>query len=325
MNRFLERTHKHVMESISRYAPNTGLLTVDFTIDNSIGGLLYRLQPKNRNKAKYITILIISSEIKMSDHVAGMVYPLIDGVAAKKDRLIIIHSDGSSKDENDIDTFLSEEVDVFQPDYLRLPTSCENLKTSIDGIKYLELKNMLKKYFSGEISFIGPIAGKQSVNIETYKNICGVCEREIAVVSGIVFPKIQMPQWDNPFWQYYNRLLPLYALPCEYSQQIKREVNLLIKKDIDITPLIYYQNVEIEKSNWTVMCPHCKTVIDPYEADNKRMGYLYDFGGRMNGNLRYHSILIDAGQELINLLGEMSEPNPHAYHSGWLESKNIQP
>ncbi|MFV0362737.1 MAG: hypothetical protein ACK5LL_06570 [Suipraeoptans sp.] len=261
----------------------------------------------------------------MSDRVAGMIYPLIDSVAAKKDRLIIIHSDGRSKDANDIDTFLSEEVDVFHSDYLRLSTSCENLKTSINGIKYLELKNMLKKYFSGEISFVGPIAGKQSVNIEMYKDICSRCKKEISVVSGIVFPKIQMPQWDNPFWQYYNRLLPLYSLPSECSKQIKREINLLRKKNMDITPLIYYQNIEIEESNWTVMCPYCKDVIDAYEPDNKRMGYFFDFDWRMNGNLRYHSILIDAGQELINLLGEMSEPNPHAYYSGWIESKNIQP
>lgn len=325
MNKFLEEVHKQIMESISRYAPNTGLLTVDFTIDNSIGGLLYRLQPKNRNKAKYITILIISSEVKMSDSVAGMIYPLIDSVATKKDRLIIIHSDGRSKNENDIDTFLSEEVDVFHPDYLRLSTLCENFQTSINGIKYLELKNVLKKYFLGEISFIGPIAGKQSVNIEMYKDICCICKKDIAVVSGIVFPKIQMPQWNNPFWQYYNRILPLYTLPSECSKQIKKEIELLRKKDISITSLIYYQHVEIDESNWTVMCPHCKAVIKPYEPDNKRMDYLHDFGGRMNGNLRYHSILIDAAQELIDLLGEMSEPNHHAYDSGWLESKNIQP
>lgn len=323
MNRFLERAHKQIMESISEYVPNTGVLTVDFAIDNSTGGMLYRLKPED--KAKHIIILTISSGIKMSDSISGMVYPLIDNVAAKKDRLIIIHSDGRSKDENDIESFLLEEADMFHPGYLRLPTSRANLRTSINGVRYTGLKNMLRKYFSGEITFVGPAARKQSVNIEIYKDTCSICEKDISVVSGIVFPKIQMPQWDNPFWQYCNRLLPLYSLPNEYSKQIKEEVEFLRKKDINITSLIYYRDVGIEESDWTVMCPHCKNVIHPYEPEDKRMDYLFDFGGRMNGNLRYHSILIDAGQELINLLGEGAESNPHAYHGGWIESKNTQP
>lgn len=323
MNRFLERAYKQIMESIPEYVPNTGILTVDFAIDNSIGGVLYRLKPGD--KSKHIIILTISSEVKMSDSIAGIVYPLIDGVAAKKDRLIIIHSDGRSKEENDIDTFLSEEADMFHPDYLRLPTSRGNLRTSINGIKYTGLKNILRKYFFSEITFVGPTARKQSVNIEIYKDTCSICKKEISVVSGIVFPKIQMPRWDNPFWQYYNGLLSLNLLPGEYSKQIKREIELLRKKDSNLTPLIYYQDVEKNESDWTVMCPHCKTVVNPYEPDDNRMGYLFDFDGRMNGSLQYHPILIDARQELINLLGEMSESTPHAYHGGWIESKNIQP
>lgn len=323
MNKFLEKTDKLIMESISEYVPNTGILTADFTIDNSIGGILYRLKPIN--KARHITILTISSNVNMNGSVAGMVYPLIDNVAANKDCLIIIHSDGKSIKENGIQTFLSEEVDLFHPDYLRLPTSIENLKTSIDGIKYLGLKTMLRKYFFGEISFVALTVRKQSVNIEIYKDTCDICNKEIFVVSGIVFPKVQLPQWNNPFWQYYCSLIPVYWLPSEYSRLIKSEIELLRKDDNNITPLIYYQDVEIDKSDWTVMCPHCKTVINPYEPIDNRMKYLLNFDARMNGNLKYHSILIDASQDLINLLDKMSESTPHTCQGGWVESENVQP
>lgn len=114
----------------------------------------------------------------------------------------------------------------------------------------------------------------------------------------------------------------MYWLPSEYSKKIKREIELLRKEDENITPLIYYQNVEIDENDWIVMCPHCKTVINPYEPTDNRMKYLFNFDARMNGNLRYHSILIDASQELINLLDEMSESTPHTCQDGWVESKN---
>lgn len=326
MNDFLAKAHKQIMDSISQYAPCAGLLTVDFAVDDSIGAMVYGLKPGKGNQ-KQIVILTVSSQIEMSDSLAAMVFPLIDSTSNGNNRLIVIHSDGKSKQENDIYAFLSEKADMFHPGYLRLWVSPGNLQTTINGERYAGLRNILRKYFSGEIAFTGPVAGKQQVNIEIYKDICRRCKKEIAVVSGIVFPKIQMPQWNNPFWQYYNALLPLHLLPGTYCRQIKKEVEGLRKEDTGVTPLIYYQDVEAGENNWTVMCPHCKGVIHPYEPEDKRMDYLLDFNGRMNGNLRYHPVLTDADQELIDLLDAGVEFNPHACYAGWgeVESKIVQP
>lgn len=326
MNDFLVRVHKQIMGSISELAPNTGTLTIDIAVDDTIGGMLYRFKPKFQVEKTYIVILTIASDVQTSDSIAGIVYPLIDNIQAKNDRLIIIHSNGKSKQENDIQTFLSEQADMFHPNYLRLPVSTNKaLLTSVNGEKYTGLKNILKKYYSDEIVFIGPVVGKQIVNIETYKDACSICKKEIFIVSGIVFPKTQLPQWDNFYWKYYNTLIPIYSLPTEYSKQLKKEVNELRKNDSRITPLIFYQDVNAQENDWTVMCPYCNAVINKYEPEDNRSAYIPEPENRINGNLQYHPILIEASQKLINLLNESFEANCSCVcYGGWVESKNMQ-
>jgi hypothetical protein len=324
MNGFLEKTHKQIMGSVSELSPDTGTLTVDIAVDNSIGIVLYRFRPGYRAGKKPVVILTIASDAQMSDGIAGIVYPLIDNVGVKDDRLVIIHSDGKSKGENDIQTFLSEKADMFHPDYLRLPVSSRNLQSSVNGQKYTGLKNILGKYYTDEIFFIGPVTGKQFVNMEIYRDICCECKQEINIVSGIVFPKAQMPQWDNPYWKYYNTLIPVYLLPNEYSKQIKRIVHTLREKNTNITPPVFYQDIETGENDWTVMCPHCRNVINKYEPEDHRMRYSFDLDNRKNGNLQYHTILIDANQALINLLDASLEAAPCVCYGGWVELKNMQ-
>lgn len=322
MNEFLERAYKQIIVSISELT-NTEALAIDVTMDNSIGGL-YRIKLKDKTN-KDIVILTISSEIEMSDNIAEIIYSLTDKVKGENGRLIIIHRSGNSKQDNDIQAFLEEKIDIFHADYLRLGCKGSGLRVSIDGERNLGLRDMLKKYFANEIAFIAPTVGKQFVNLEIYKDSCCKCKREISVVSGIVFPKTQMPNWNNPYWQYYNTLIPIYSLPSEYAKQIKRVVATLKEKNTKITPLIFYQDIELEENDWTVMCPHCSTVINKYEPDDNRIDYLFDLNNRMNGNLRYHTLLIDADQELINLLGVGYEFNvPHVCFGGWIESKNVK-
>jgi|GEM_PF-4092458 len=325
MNEFLERGHRQIMDSMPALAPDTGILIVDIVVDKVVEGVLYRFKPAHQTKNNHVVILTISSEAQMSDPIAHIVYPLIDKIGVENERLIIIHSGGNSKHENDIQTFLEEEIDIFHSDYLRLSCLNSSLKVSINGEKYIGLRYMLKKYYSNEISFIAPTAGKQFVNLEIYKDSCSKCKQEIRVVSGIVFPKIQMPNWNNPYWQYYNTLIPIYSLPSEYTKQIKRVVATLSEKDTKITPLIFYQDIESEENDWTVMCPHCRNVINKYEPDDNRMDYLFDLNNRLNGNLQYYTLLIDANQEIVNLLAESYESNvPHVCFGGWVESKNTQ-
>jgi hypothetical protein len=325
MNEFLEKAHKQIIDSMPQLAPDTGLFTVDIIVNNVIDGMLYRFKPNHEIRMSHIVILTISSDVGIGEAMENIIYSLIDKIGINKDKLIIIHSDGNSKQENDIQAFFSDNADIFHPDYIRFSCSKETMKTSIDGEKYLRLDNMLKRFYSETISFVGPIAGKQSVNIEVYRDTCPRCGKEINIVSGFVFPRIQLPSWDNPFWQYYNTLIPIYQLSAEYVRQVKQEVIKLRKSNIKITPLIFYQDVEQEESGWTVMCPCCNSVIDQYSPEDNRMQYLFDKINRENGNLEYHSILINADQDLINLLNESYESNsPHVCYAGWVELKTTQ-
>lgn len=325
MNEFLEKAHKQIIDSMPQLAPDTGLFIVDIIVNNVIEGMLYRFKPNHEIRSSHIVILTISSDAEISEAMENIIYSLIDKIGINKDKLIIIHSDGNSKQENDIQAFFSDNADIFHPDYIRFSCSKEALRTSIDGEKYLRLDNMLKRFYSETISFVGPIAGKQSVNIEVYKDICSKCGKEINIVSGIVFPRIQLPSWDNLFWQYYNTLIPIYQLSAEYVRQVKQEVIKLRKSNDKITPLLFYQNVELEENGWTAKCPYCNNVIDQYSPEDDRMQYLFDKINRENGNLEYYSILIDADQDLINLLNESYESNsPHVCYAGWVELKTTQ-
>lgn len=322
MNEFLKRVHKQIIASMPKLALDTGLLTVDMLVGNEIEGALYRFEPEHNAKKNNIVILTISSEAQISKVIGSTIYSLIDIIKEKNDRLIIVHSSGKSKQENEIKTFLSEKIDVFSPNYLRLPCMKSNLKVSIDGKKYFELNNLLKKYYSNEIAFIAPIIGKQSVNIETYKDNCFHCKLEIDVVSGIVFPKTQMSELKHPYWKYYNILIPIYSLPREYSNQLKKAVNTLRRRNTNISPLVFYKDVELDEKGWTVMCPHCKHVINKYELNDNRMMHLFDTESRMNGNLLYYPMWINASQKLINLLNGGCEATPYVCCGGWIDTKD---
>lgn len=325
-NTFLRTVHERIMDSMPELEQNTGLLTTNIEVDRYTDGILYRFKPEYGMENKYIVILAISSGATLSDVLTGIIYRLRDQIGINGNRLIIIHSNGKSKRENEIDDFLSENADLFHPDYIRL--SCTGIgtriKISLNGERPVGLATMLKKYYTGKITFIAPVAGKQFVNLEIYRDTCCECKQEINIVSGIVFPTAQLPRWDNPYWKYYNTLIPVYSLPGEYPRQIKRTVNKLREKNMNITPLVFYQDIETEENDWTVMCPHCRNVINKYEPEDHRMGYFFDLDNRRNGNLQYHTILIDANQELINLLDASSEAVPCVCYGGWVELKNIQ-
>ncbi len=325
MNTFLDEVKIHIKSSMSEKFKASELLSCNIGLNTIANAMLYGVTFKYNRIIKRVSLLVIPPQTKIDSSLEKQLIDLRDNTIELDVNLIVIHSEDDTKSSNDIEIFLSEHLDVFNPNYIRLACrKAKTLKTTIDGGKYLQLDNMLKNFYSDKIVFVGPRIGKQKVNLEIYKDRCNECKKEIHIVSGIVFPNIPLPTWNNFLWQYYNTLLPIYSIPKNYIKQIKQEVNKLKEANSKITPLIFYQNIECEEDDWTVMCPYCNSVIHKYYLEDKRMDYLHTMDSRISGDLHYHSVFIDADQVLINRVDDGGEFSPHSCLAGWTESKKIR-
>ncbi len=57
-----------------------------------------------------------------------------------------------------------------------------------------------------------------------------------------VFPDIQLDEWDNLDWRYYNRLILLSDIEGKTAESLIEFVELLRKTDPAITPIGLHQN-----------------------------------------------------------------------------------
>jgi len=310
---YLDNEIKKALPENWRFIPNDKLLGKDdYKISyafNSSG---------TKNKSKLINILVLNSGVELNEYTESRIIKLRDYIISKDCLFVVIVEQENSKYLNDTGIFESENLKLNHKNYISFYCyQDQKLKTTVDGIKYEDLNQVIRDLWSGKLNYDGISKGSQFVNLELMNDECWKCKRKIRTVTGIVFPNIQLETWSNKNWLYFNQLYPLSKINSKNAEKIKSYIKALRQNDDSIGIVDYKYSNSVKSKYFASSCPICNSLRGDFHVQDERMKFLHDLDNRLNGNLSYYSIELNINEIMIENLDNGFEGCPHTCIMGW--------
>jgi len=270
-------------------------------------------------KSKLINVLILPMSLELDDYEEYQLVLLRDRILSKGEMLVAISEEERAGSLGATGQFIEESLWLGTSNFLWIICNRDQkLQASVESELLGDLHTVIRELWQGEFEYDGPTVGLQQVNLEMMQDKCPKCRKRIMTVTGIVFPNLPLDRWDNYYWLYYNRLVPLSEIGGDNARSIREFVQLLRKVDGAITPLRLRQGRDEEAGYLVANCPYCKGVRGDFDVDDDRMEFLHSLDSRMDGKLKYYSISLRIGLDVIKSLNEGGDGCDHACVSGWV-------
>lgn len=273
---------------------------------------------KTNGSNTLINILVLPLNITLDEKIESQLTQLRDYIISKECMFIVICEDESSYNMGDTAIFVSEQLDLYNPNYFSLIcTEDEDFKVILDADNYENISSIIHDIWTGKLTYYGADIGLQIVNLEVMRDECWKCHALMKTVTGIVIPNKKLLSWDNPYWSYFNHIVPICELDDVDIEQIIPVVERIRCKDPFITPIEYRYSQTVNDRYWAAICPHCGVLRGALYIEEDRRNLALTLDSRINHSLEYFSFEMIVRQTLLNKIGKGWEDFPCTCMMEW--------
>lgn len=277
----------------------------------------FQTKPVN-SKSRLVNLLVLPPELQLSQRIEGQIIKLQNYILSRDCVMIVVQVEEEKNTLGNIGGFIEDSMAINNPNLLWLRCIANiDYQASVIYDQYEDLFEIIRDVWNGSLSYKGPIPGFQKVNIELMKDECWSCHAAMKTVTGIVFPNMQLSNWSNFEWKYYNQLFPLSGIEGKNAQIIYDFIEKLRTIDKVITPVGDRYSRTQKASYLAASCPHCGALRGDFHVSDYRMQFLHSLKSRLNGSLQYYSIGLFIEQAMLDELASGYEGCDHTTGPGW--------
>lgn len=279
----------------------------------------YAFHSLKRNGCKtLINVFVLPSNITLDENIESQIIQLRNYIISKGCMFIVICEDDGRHYMNDTAIFVLEQLDLYNSNYFSLICNeDDSFKVTLDRDNYENISSIIHDIWAGKLTYYGADIGQQIVNLEVMRDECWKCHALMKTVTGIVIPNKKLLSWDNPYWSYFNHMVPICELNDIDIEQIIPVVERIRCREPFITPIEYRYSQTANDSYWTAICPHCGALRGAFYIEEDRRNLALTLDSRINHSLEYFSFEMIVRQTLLNKIGKGWEDFPCTCMMEW--------
>jgi hypothetical protein len=247
---------------------------------------------------------------------------LVDDVLSRGASLLLLYDEAG-----DPEGWIHDHVDCPHPRFLSLACafadddSC-TVEPTAGGAE--PLAGTLFDLWRGELRYVGPDEGVQTVGLEIMKDECWHCRAALGTVTGLVFPDRPVGDWSAPDWAYFCQPLELATVPDALIPALSAAVDAWrAAGDSGLTLIRWRYSKTVRCSYWAAECPACGAFRGALPVMEARLGWLHDLDSRASGTLSYRPLTLDVSRQALRALDSGFELSPHARPLGWYRADTL--
>ena len=253
---------------------------------------------------------------------------LVDLVLSRGATLVLLY-EGAGDPERWID----DHVDCPHPRLLTLACAwddggCCTVEATAGGLE--PLADTILDLWRGELGYVGPDDGPQTVGVEIMRDRCWRCHALQGTVTGVVFPDREVEDWAAPDWAYFGQL-ELASVPDALIPALSTAVDAWrAAGETALTVIRWRYSKTMRSSYWAAECPACGAFRGAFPVMEARMRLLGDLESRLRGDLSYLPLRLDVPRQALRALDSGFELSLHARPFGWcrrdgLDAQKVRP
>lgn len=247
---------------------------------------------------------------------------LVDVVLSRGATLLLLY-DGAGDPEG----WIENHVGCPHPRLLTLACGwddggCCTVEVTVGGVE--PLADTVLDLWRGELRYIGPGDGPQTVGVEIMRARCWRCTAMQGKVTGLVFPDREVGDWASPDWAYF-RHLELASVPDSLIPALSSAVDgWRGAGETALTPIRWRYSRTMRSSYWAAECSACAALQGAFPVIIARMALLGDgLESRLRGDLSYRPLRLDVPRQALQALEPGFEISLHARPFGWCRADDL--